>query len=58
MAFVMPHSRVQWQIYETPTRHWNQQHFQSDNNEEEQQLCLHPKSSRTHHSHKRPHSCS
>ena len=40
----------------TPTRHWNQQHFQSEIIQEEQQLCLHPKSSRTHQPHTRPHS--
>ena len=56
MAIVIPHSRVQWHLYETPTRHWNQRHFQSVLNQEQQHLCLHPKSSRTHQSHRRPHS--
>ena len=56
MAIVIHHSRVQWHVYDTPNRHWNQHPFQSEINQEEQQLCLHPKSSRTHQSHRRPHS--
>ena len=56
MATVIHHSRVQWHLYKTPTRHLNQQHSQSQINQEVRHLCLHSKYSRTHQSYKRTHS--